>query len=51
MTSISVTSIKNWILQDPLLDYLNIYGDPMEKDIYEFEEFKKLKPVFYNNIN
>lgn len=38
MTSISVTSIKNWILQDPLLDYLNLYGDPMEKDIYEFEE-------------
>jgi hypothetical protein len=38
MTSISVTSIKNWILQDPLLDYLNLYGDPMEKDVYEFEE-------------
>jgi hypothetical protein len=38
MTSVSVTSIKNWILQDPLLDYLNLYGDQLEKDIYEFEE-------------
>jgi len=38
MSSISVTSIKNWILQDPLLDYLNLHGDETEKDIFEFEE-------------
>ena len=38
MTSISVTSIKNWILQDPLLDYLNLYGDETEKDTFDFEE-------------
>jgi hypothetical protein len=36
MSSISVTSIKNWILQDPLLDYLNLHGDETEKDIFEF---------------
>jgi hypothetical protein len=38
MTSISVTSIKNWILQDPLIDYLNLHGDHIEKDVFEFEE-------------
>lgn len=38
MTSISVTQIKNWILQDPLLDYLNLYGDEKDKDTFAFDE-------------
>ena len=35
--SFSVSCIKNWIL-DPLLDYLNLYGKPEEKDTFAFSE-------------
>lgn len=36
--SISVTQCKNWILQDPLLDYLNIFGDDDKKDSFAYKE-------------
>lgn len=36
--SFSVTSIRNWILKDPLLDYLHYYGDPSEKDSFPIPE-------------
>jgi hypothetical protein len=36
--SFSVSCIKNWILEDPLLDYLNLYGNPEEKDSFAFPE-------------
>ena len=37
----SVTSIKNWILGDPLIDYLNFYGDKtlLSKPCFEECEF------------
>ncbi len=34
----SVTQIKNWLLKDPLLDYLNIYGDKEKQVKPTFEE-------------
>ena len=34
----SVTSIKNWILGDPLIDYLNFYGDKSLLSKPSFEE-------------
>lgn len=34
----SVTSIKNWILGDPLIDYLNFYGDKSLLNKPHFEE-------------
>ena len=36
--SLSVSCVKNWILEDPLLDYLNLYGNPDEKDTFAFPE-------------
>ena len=37
----SVTSIKNWILGDPLIDYLNFYGDKkvLTKPLFEECDF------------
>ncbi len=37
----SVTSIKNWILGDPLIDYLNFYGDKklLTKPVFEECDF------------
>jgi hypothetical protein len=39
----SVTSIKNWILGDPLIDYLNFYGDKslLAKPSFEECDFSK----------
>ena len=36
--SFSVSSIRNWFLKDPLLDYLNLYGNPDDKDTFSFPE-------------
>ena len=36
--SFSVSSIKNWLLKDPLLDYLHLYGDKKDQDVFAFPE-------------